>query len=164
MWLAGGCSISVILAGAVFGFAFWAAFNITSKITSGCLPSDFPKYPGAIWGGSSFGDTACRLTLLTIDDSSHIVDFYDSRLGADKWTVTSLDRTIDRIDFKHVSGSAITGIVWLVDRRVFRAICIEIDKSAAAGGARLFAQTQGVLTATRQGVCDGGIPQAPVPA
>jgi len=162
--LAGGCSISVILAGAVFGFAFWAAFNITSKITSGCLPSDFPKYPGAIWGGSSFGGTACRRTLLTTDDSSRIIDFYASKLGAGKWTVTSIDRTIERIDFRHVSGSSITGVVWLVDRRVFRAICIEVDKSASAGGARLFAQTQGVLTATRQGVCDRGIPQAPVPA
>jgi len=104
---------------------------------------------------------ACVFGMHCLVAPAYAADTRDDRVTA---LEEKLDRTIDRIDFKHVSGSAITGIVWLVDRRVFRAICIEVDKSASAGGARLFAQTQGVLTATRQGVCDRGIPQAPVPA
>jgi hypothetical protein len=144
----------VLGVGAV-GYAGW---YVGSNVAN-CVPTDFPQYPHTVWGGSSFGGSACREDRLTIDGSSRIIDFFATRLNSDNWSITSINRSIDRVDFKHLGKTHITGAVWLVDRTVFRAICLDFNKSPVTLSARLSLQAR---SAARGGdICSGAIPTAP---
>ena len=156
LWLAGGCLVSTLLATAALGF------TIGTLIGSGirCVPADFPDYPLAIPGGSTLGSTGCRLTHLTLDRTSQVLDFYASRLNGGSWAVTATYPTI-RVDFEHVRGTKVCGSVWTVDQGPFRAICVLFRSSPSAEGATPPARTPSLLqsTAARRPVCAGQVPQ-----
>lgn len=144
-----------MLAVGAVGYAGWYVGSNVAK----CVPTDFPQYPNTVWGGSAFGDSACREDRLTIDGSSRIIDFYATRLNSDNWSITSINRSIDRVDFTHLGKTRITGTVWLVDRTVFRAICLAFNKSPVTLSARLSLVAR---SAARGGdICSGAIPTPP---
>ncbi len=89
-WLAGGCAL-LLLVGVAAGI--WGATALVRSVQSGgfsCLPSDFPKYPGATvargytyYGtGVAPGDTReCQANEDSTDDVATVTRFFAGRLG-----------------------------------------------------------------------------------
>lgn len=157
-WLVGGFAICVLLLTAGIGFALGSVLSGAAV----CAPSDFPKYPHSLWGGGSATVSGCRMAAITFDGSDRIIDFYGNRLSTGSWAVGSINRVNHRIDFQHVRGTRITGVLWLVDQGPFRAICSEFDRSTTASGAWLAVQTTHNIPTrtTSRPVCESTGPPA----
>ena len=140
----------MLILAAVAGLALGVGAGINS--VASCVPSDFPEYPGTIWGGWAGGGNVCVDTRLTFGGASDIMSFYSSKLGNSPWKITGIDRTGLRIDFEHATGARIVGILWLVEQGPFRAICREFDRSPAVSGARP-ARLESLRAYSRRPVC-----------
>lgn len=97
-----------------------------------CVPSDFPRYAGAVSGGSSIspGTPNCVSTDLTFDGAQKVYDYFEHKLsgGQGNWTITQSDPANYRLTFSHARGKPITGQWWFVDRGGFNAFCAYFDK------------------------------------
>ena len=93
-WIIGGllALLAVIAVGAV---AVTTALSLSHAFTSGtgCLPADFPRYPGStitnvnVFSGT--GGTICRTTIESGDDLATVSAFYSSHLSAGDWSARS---------------------------------------------------------------------------
>jgi hypothetical protein len=157
LWLGGcfGCGCLTMVLVLVASLALGLAAAVNTGIN--CVPSDFPEYPGAVWGGWGASNVGCVDTRLTFGSSSDVINFYSSKLSDGPWLITSFNRANAVIIFEHASGAHIIGMLWLVDQGPFRAICAGFDKSpssTASQGAHL----EAFRAATRRPVCTGTIP------
>jgi hypothetical protein len=84
--------------GAPFGTVQVAPKDTHAEITidlftSTCLPLDFPKYPGAQFGGQNMevgaGSRTCHIAFLTNDSIAAVTAFYDRALNTGSWQVTT---------------------------------------------------------------------------
>lgn len=135
-WVAGGCLVLVVIgiAGIVVGGA--ALFNSLQRGDLTCLPSDFPKYPGATVAGASthFGTNVapgdsreCQMTLESNDDVSTVTDFYASGLDSGDWTITANDTGNGVIRLSRRSRPATVGEIQLFGRGQHTEIQIRFD-------------------------------------
>lgn len=101
------------MAGAAYG-----ATSLFNRLKAGgfsCLPSDFPSYPHTTIGGESYSlnaptpGSSCRLVLESNDSSAAVLGFYENRLAAGNWRVTSTDTTTGDITFRNVKKAKTTG-------------------------------------------------------
>lgn len=103
---------TVIWAGMVVfaGARFLRPFHVG---LSSCLPSDFPKYPGASLASlvvsDSLGD--CTVQYRTRDSASDVQSFYETSLTQGDWIVTGVDAPRGMITFRRVSAPATVGLV-----------------------------------------------------
>lgn len=96
-WVAGGCALVLVLAvvGGVIGIS--SLVNSFQQGGLSCLPSDFPKYPGAtvvneqtFYGsGVAPGDSkSCRMTLDSNDNVATVTAYYRDKLSGGDWKVS----------------------------------------------------------------------------
>src|SRR5580693_383415 len=101
-WTAGGCSFTILVG--IVG-AFLLAWSVIS-VARACVPTDFPVYPGSLWlGGNIFSPGGqCGTSRYTLDDSHHILSFYEAHLraGSGSWTISAEYKSVERIDFKPI--------------------------------------------------------------
>ena len=95
-WVVGGCAILLVLGAVGAGFGI---YGLVTRFQSGafsCLPSDFPKYPGAsvvsentsAAGDLSPGDsTQCTMILRSGDSVDAVSAFYQQNLNTGDWTI-----------------------------------------------------------------------------
>lgn len=131
-WLWGlscGCLLAFVFG---IGATFFAAWTFVHSIDP-CVPSDFPDYPRSFfWNYGVTGVGECRVSWTTFNGSATILDFFEARLseGHGSWAITATHRDISRIDFKHVQGQTMTGVVWVVDQAGTRNICVSFHKQS----------------------------------
>jgi len=99
-WVAGGCAALLLLtiaAGTVVAILGWHA--VVARFQAGgfsCLPSDFPKYPGASYAVEQYDLNAnttpgnfCEMGYRTNDSTDSAQTFYLDQLNSGPWEVTS---------------------------------------------------------------------------
>ena len=110
-------------------------FRLTTAFKRGgfsCLPSDFPAYPGATYGGASYSLNAptpgnyCRIVLESNDAVGPVDDFYASRLSTGDWKVVSSDAAAGQIAFKNTKRAGTTGTVSVVPRNDHSEITVQL--------------------------------------
>jgi len=121
--------VVVIAAAAIGGAALYHYYRQTGF---NCLPSDFPAYPATRPGaynyelnGSAPGNS-CNMVFRSKDDSAAVLDFYESRLGAGGWQVTSSNRDVGQIDFRNVNRAKTTGTVQIASKDGYTEITIQL--------------------------------------
>jgi hypothetical protein len=135
-WVAGGCALVLVLA--VVGGAIGIASLVNTFQHGGltCLPSDFPKYPGAtvinentyVGTGVAPGDSkSCRMTLDSNDDVATVTAFYNQKLNSGDWKVVSYSDASGRIQFQRASRPLTVGTVDLLGRGTGTEIRIDLS-------------------------------------
>lgn len=105
-WLAGGCTVSLVLviAGAAFGGA--ALYNHLKTGGLTCLPSDFPTYPGSTFANINYelnGATpgsSCSMWFESKDSFGAVLDYYQTRLNRGDWKITVINQDAGQIEFR----------------------------------------------------------------
>jgi len=134
-WLAGGCAVVLVLglAGGIYGIV--SLIRAAQSGSLACLPSDFPKYPGATLTGeyTSFGTNVapgtsheCEETFDSNDDVATVRDFYTSELSTGDWHVTSNDTANGTINFARLSKPQSIGSVQLLGRGQHATISVKL--------------------------------------
>ena len=135
-WLAGGCLLLLVVA---VGLGIWGATALVHNLQAGnfsCLPSNFPKYPGAtvtrdytyVGTGVAPGDAReCQETLDSGSDVAAVTNFYVSQLNSGDWKITSNDTATGQIRFQRVSRPQTVGTVQLLGRGQQTTIEIKLD-------------------------------------
>jgi hypothetical protein len=106
VWGLAGCATTVVLATA--GVGYWAHSLVNGFLSgsSTCLPSDFPRYPGAVpreWtfdlNGTYPGNT-CHFVFESSDDVGAVAAFYESKLNSGNSRVTTSGNPAGQINFQ----------------------------------------------------------------
>jgi len=135
-WAAGGCGLLLLIAvgGGIYGFV--SLVHTFQRGGLSCLPSDFPRYPGAsttrdyTYYGTNLapGDTReCQEVLASNDDVSTVTDFYAGKLSTGDWKITSDDRATGELKFARVSRPLTVGVVDMLGRGQHTVIQIKLD-------------------------------------
>jgi len=112
-WVAAGCSALILLGvvGAVTG-----GKALVDRFQQGgfaCLPSDFPRYPGAtVSSESTYTGTSgseCRMAFDTGDPVSWVGPYYQTWLDSGDWSVVSVDYDTGTITFHRRSRPQAAG-------------------------------------------------------
>lgn len=104
-----GSIASLLLAGtglAALSSAYGQLGNriFTPGASSGCLPSDFPSYPGAARVTSIKAFSVCSTVATTSDSSVDVVAYYQAQLDQYPWQVTGGSAEQGTIDFARQDG------------------------------------------------------------
>jgi hypothetical protein len=97
-----------------------------------CLPSDFPKYPGATFGqiSVSLNDPTpgnyCEMILDSRDAVGAVRNFYVSKLDSGDWQVTATDVEMGTISFRSTKRARTTGTVAVVSRSSYTEITVQL--------------------------------------
>ena len=112
-----GCSTVVVLTAVGGGFGIYSLVQGVKNGSTTCLPSDFPRYPGAAYAGYTFelngaypGNT-CHAVFESNDDIATVTAFYQSKLNTGDWQVTPIDNQADRVTFQPAKSDAPFGTV-----------------------------------------------------
>jgi len=113
-WVAGGCAALLVLtiaAGVVVAILGW--HSLVERFQAGgfsCLPSDFPKYPGATYAGQSYDLNAnttpgnfCEMKYRTSDNPDTVLGIYYARINSGHWEVVSNEGRPE-IDFQNTQN------------------------------------------------------------
>ncbi|TMC54651.1 MAG: hypothetical protein E6J20_01555 [Chloroflexi bacterium] len=135
-WLAGGCALLLVIGviGGIYGFV--SLVHTFQRGGLSCLPSDFPRYPGASTTRDytyyatnlSPGDTReCQEVLASNDDVATVTDFYAGKLSSGDWKITADDRANGELKFARVSRPLTVGVVDMLGRGQHTVIQIKLD-------------------------------------
>ena len=109
-----GCSTVIVLTAVVVGFRIYAFVQGFMHGTATCLPSDFPRYPGAMYASQTYDlngaypGNACHVVLDSNDDVATVTAFYQSKLNAGAWQVTSSGNQADRVTFQPAKSECLS--------------------------------------------------------
>jgi hypothetical protein len=120
--------------------AVWLLTSLVHSLQSAdatCLPTDFPRYPGATIAAESFemfgpniapGDTRkCVVGYQTSDDQATVTDYFASRLEVGDWRVTATNRDAGQIKFRRISKPSIVGTIDIAVKNDKTRISISLD-------------------------------------
>lgn len=106
VWVLAGCLTVVVLTVAGVGYGIYSFVQSVKNGSASCLPSDFPRYPGATFGGVSFelngtypGNT-CHATFESNDGVPTVTAYYQSALNTGAWQVTPIGNPADSVTFQ----------------------------------------------------------------
>lgn len=135
-WLGGGCAVLLVL---VVGGGIWGLSSLVNAVQHGsftCMPSDFPRYPGAtvtrdykyFGSGVAPGDSSeCQESLTSSDDVATVTSYYTNQLASGDWQVTGSDTNTGQIRFARKSKSQQVGIIQFLGRGQQTTIEIKFD-------------------------------------
>ena len=135
-WVAGGCALVLVLAAVAGVIGIGSLVNSFQQGGLSCLPSDFPKYPGAtvmyertFYGsGVAPGDSkSCRITLDSNDNVAIVTAYYRDKLSGGDWKVVSYSESSGQIQFQRLSRPLTAGTVELLGRGSSSEINITLD-------------------------------------
>lgn len=111
-----GSIASLLLAGTGLAAASSAYGRLGSRVftsggTSGCLPSDFPTYPGSAIVTSLKAFNVCTTAYVTNDPSADVVSYFQTQLDQYPWRVTGGSGDQGTIDFARQDGTKGSGEV-----------------------------------------------------
>jgi hypothetical protein len=111
MWVA-GCSTVIVLTVVGAGYGTYSLVQGVKNGSVTCLPSDFPRYPGATYARFSFdlngeypGNT-CHAVFESNDDVATVTSFYQSKLNTGAWQVTSFGDPAGTVTFQPAKRAA----------------------------------------------------------
>jgi hypothetical protein len=133
MWLA-GCSTVIVLTAVGVGYGIYSLVQGVKNGSVTCLPSDFPRYPGATYARFSFdlngaypGNT-CHAVFESNDDVATVTAFYKSKLNTGAWQVTIGDQA-DMVTFQPAKNTAPFGTLQVATTNTHTEITIDLFTS-----------------------------------
>ena len=135
VWVLAGCSTVVVLTAVGVGYGIYSFVQGVKHVSTTCLPSDFPKYPGAVYAGFTYelngaypGNT-CHVVLESNDHVAAVTAFYQSKLNTGAWQVTSSGTQAEKIIFQPAKSDAPFGAVQVVVSNTHTEITIDLFTS-----------------------------------
>jgi hypothetical protein len=117
VWVLAGCSTVVVLTAAGVGYGIYSFVQGVKHGSITCLPSDFPRYPGAVYARFSYdlngaypGNT-CDAVFESNDDVAAVTAFYQSKLNTGAWQVTSSGNQAGTVIFQPAKSATPFGAV-----------------------------------------------------
>jgi|SRR5438874_6903093 len=110
---------SLLVGVAIHGTALAVVTSFVRAVEAGprgCLPPDFPTYPGAQLTGVKidFGSpSGCSVENVVDSGQSNVANFYETNLNAGGWRVTGVDESHAVINFQRASEPSTHGRVQL---------------------------------------------------
>ena len=133
VWVA-GCSIVLVLTVVGIGYVVHSLANGFRYGSFTCLPSDFPRYPGATFagqlyqiGGTHPGNT-CHIVFESNDDVETVTAFYQSKLNSGDW-VTSSGNPAGQVSFQVAKNAQPFGTVNVAVSTMHTEITIDLFTS-----------------------------------
>jgi hypothetical protein len=130
-----GCSTVIVLTAVGVGYGIYSLVQGVKHGSVTCLPSDFPRYPGATYAGFTFelngvypGNT-CHAVFDSNDDVATVAAFYQSKLNTGAWQVTSIGNQPDRVTFLPTKSAVPFGTVQVAVRNTYTEITIDLFTS-----------------------------------
>jgi hypothetical protein len=156
----------VVLTAGVVGFRIYAFVQGFTHGTATCLPTDFPRYPGAIYASQiyelngAYPGNTCNVVLDSNDDVATVTAFYQSTLNAGAWQVTSTGEQADKVTFQRANSDAPFGTVQVAVGNTRTEITIDLFDSTCLPlnfpkypGAKFGGQNEGVGAANTRSGC-----------
>ena len=135
LWALAGClTVGVVGAGGV-GYGIYSFVQGVKNGSTTCLPSDFPKYPGATYAdeiyelNGPYPGSTCHIVLDSNDDVATVTAFYQSKLNTGAWQVTSRDNEAEKLTFQPAKSAAPFGTVQVSVRNGGTEITIDVFTS-----------------------------------
>ena len=130
-----GCSTVVVLTVGGVGYGIYSFVQGVKNGSNTCLPSDFPRYPGAVYARFSFdlngvypGNT-CHAVFESTDDVASVTAFYQSKLNTGDWQVTSNGDPANQVTFQPAKSAAPFGTVQVAVSNTHTEITIDLFTS-----------------------------------
>jgi hypothetical protein len=130
-----GCSTVAVLTAAGVGYGIYSFVQDVRHGTATCLPSDFPRYPGATYAGFTFGlngaypENTCQAVFEANDDVATVTVFYRSKLNTGDWQVTPIGTQVDTVFFQPAKSDAPFGMVQVAVANTHTEITIDLYSS-----------------------------------
>jgi hypothetical protein len=109
VWVLAGCATTLVLAAIGVGYGVHSLVNGFLSGSRQCLPSDFPRYPGAVEGAWTFelngtypGNT-CHTVFESNNDVEAVTAFYENKLNSGNSRVTTSGNPAGQINFQLAS-------------------------------------------------------------
>ena len=131
-WGLGGCALIVVVVIAAAAIGGAALYHHYQRTGFNCLPPDFPAYPGTGPGAYNYAlngatpGSSCNMVFHSNDSTSTVLDFYESRLGAGGWQITSSNRDVGQIAFTNINRAKTNGSVQVVAKDGYTEITIQL--------------------------------------
>ena len=120
MWAAAGCATIFVLTAMGTGYWIYTVVQGVKSGTTTCLPSNFPRYPGAKFASWSYDLNGpfgvCRAIFDSTDDAITVAAYYKGKLNGGAWQVTISDEHANTVTFESANGSAPYGTVQVVPK------------------------------------------------
>jgi hypothetical protein len=130
-----GCSTVVVLTAAGAGYGIYSFVQGVKNGSNTCLPSDFPRYPGAKYASFTFdlnvtypGNT-CHSVFESNDDVVKVTAFYRSKLNTGAWQVAPILDHSDTVTFQPAKSDAPFGTVQVALANAHTEITIDLFTS-----------------------------------
>ena len=134
-WLAGGCALLLVIGVVGAGYGIYSIAHSISSTNFACLPSDFPRYPGAKYASFTFdlngtypGNT-CHSVFESNDDVVAVTAFYRSKLNTGDWQVAPILDHSDTVTFQPAKSDAPFGTVQVAFGNAHTEITIDLFTS-----------------------------------
>jgi hypothetical protein len=107
----------VVLAAVGVGYGIYSFVQGVKNGSTTCLPSDFPRYPGAVYAGFTFDlnmkypGATCHAVFESNDDVASVTAFYQSKLSTGDWQDTAIGNQADGISFQPARSDVPFGTV-----------------------------------------------------
>ncbi len=106
VWVLAGCATTLVLAAIGVGYGVHSLVDGFRSGSRQCLPSDFPRYPGAVEGAWTFelngtypGNT-CHTVFESSDDVETVTAFYENKLNSGNSRVNTSGKPAGQINFQ----------------------------------------------------------------
>jgi hypothetical protein len=134
-WVLAGCSTVVVLAAVGGGYGIYTFIQGVKNGSNTCLPSDFPRYPGARYAEFTFelngaypGNT-CHAVFESNDEVASVTAYYESKLNTGDWQVTPIGSQTDTVTFQPAKSEAPFGTVQVALSNTHTEITIDLFTS-----------------------------------
>jgi hypothetical protein len=122
----------LVLTVAGVGYGIYSFVQGVKNGSNTCLPSDFPRYPGAVYARFSFDlngaypGSTCHAVFESNDDVASVTAFYQSKLNTGAWQVTSLGTQAGTVNFQPAKGAAPFGTLQVAASNTQTEITIDL--------------------------------------
>jgi hypothetical protein len=132
VWVLAGCSTVVVLTAVGVGYGIYSFVQSVKNGSNTCLPSDFPRYPGAAYArftyelNGAYPGNTCHAVFESNDDVAPVTAFYQSRLNTGAWQVTPIGNQVDRVTFQPAKSDTPFGTVQVAVMNTHTEITIDL--------------------------------------
>jgi hypothetical protein len=125
----------VVLTAAGAGYGIYSYVQGVKHGSNTCLPSDFPRYPGAAYAefsldlNGTYPGLSCHAVFESSDDVASVTAFYQAKLDTGGWHVTPLGNQTGTITFQPAKSDAPFGTVLIAVANSHTEITIDLYTS-----------------------------------
>jgi hypothetical protein len=140
LWVLAGCSTVIVLTAVGAGYGIYSFVQGVKNGSNTCLPSDFPRYPGAAYArfayelNGAYPGNTCHAVFESNDDVATVTAFYQSKLNTGAWHITPIGNQAGRVNFQPAKSAVPFGTVQVAAGNTHTEITIDLYTSTCLPG------------------------------